>query len=382
MAGAGIAGPAVAIALRRAGIEAVVLEASPSPRDGAGVFLNLAPNGLHVLEALGLGHVLRGLGFRNDRLQFRNESGRVLTEVPVGGITLMRGDLGRALREAAEELGVRFEFGAPVEAVPREDVDVAVRLGDGSVREGSFLVGADGIQSKTRQQVFPDAPRPRYTGLVNIGGIAHTDLPPTGAVMHMVFGRRAFFGYAVRPSGETWWFSNVPQAEEPSHVTERTVDTAAWRDRLLALHEDDPPEVRQILGSSWVRLGVYAIHDLPPLRSWHRGRVALIGDAAHAIGPHVGQGASLALEDAFELARCLRDNGDPAVAFATFERLRRARVDAVLRQSRRTARQKMPGSWIGRTLRDLLLPALLRKGAESAAELYRYRPVWEDRAVA
>jgi FAD-dependent urate hydroxylase len=110
IAGGGVAGPALGIALRHVGIDSVVYEASPAPRDEGGAFLNLAPNGLNALHALGLGGLADGLGFRNDRLVFHTETGRVLAEAPVGGVTLMRGALSRALREAAVDAGVRFVF--------------------------------------------------------------------------------------------------------------------------------------------------------------------------------------------------------------------------------------------------------------------------------
>src|SRR5262245_20877973 len=109
--GAGIAGPALAIALRRVGIYSVVYESSPSPRDNAGAFLNLAPNGLRVLKALGLGERSLSLGFVNDRLVFHSETGRVLAEVQVGGMTALRGVVSRALRQTAEAARVPFEFG-------------------------------------------------------------------------------------------------------------------------------------------------------------------------------------------------------------------------------------------------------------------------------
>ena len=117
---------------------------------------------------------------------------------------------------------------------------------------------------------------------------------------------------------------------------------------------------------------------IPSLPAWHRGAVCLIGDAAHAIGPHVGQGASLALEDAVVLAKCLRDILDPPVAFATFERLRRERVEPIVKQSRRTGQQKAPAGWIGRKVRDLVLPVFLRRGAEATAEVYRYQLNWDE----
>lgn len=377
--GAGIAGPAVAIALARAGIDAVVYEANARPRDDEGVFLNLAPNGLAVLRALAVAHTLEGVGFQNDRLVFQNERGRVLAEVAVGGVTLIRGGLSRALRQSAEQCGVRFEFGKAIESIQERDGGVIARFADGTSAIGSGVIGADGIHSRTRTSVFPDAPRPAYTGIINLGGIVQTDLRPTGNAMHMVFGRRAFFGYAVRPSGETYWFSNYAQKDEPSRSGFASVDADAMRQRLLTLHRDDPPEVIRILNAVNGPIGAYPIYDISSLPAWHRGPVCLIGDAAHAIGPHVGQGASLALEDAFVVAKCLRDIQEPAGAFTLFEQLRRDRVEPVVRQSRRTGRQKAPAGWIARKVRDLVLPIFLRKSAEAARTLYSYPLAWEER---
>jgi FAD-dependent urate hydroxylase len=376
--GAGIAGPALGIALRRAGFEPTVYEASDSPRDDTGAFLNVAPNGTSVLRALGLERLLDGIGFQNDRLVFHNETGRVLADVPVGGVTVMRGALSRALREAAENAGVRFEFGKTLATIDEHGRGVVARFRDGTTSNAGMVIGADGIHSRARQIYFTDAPAPSYTGIINLGGIVRTDLPSTGTAMHMVFGRRAFFGYAVRPDGETYWFSNYAQAEEPPRGSLSNVDATRFQRELLALHRDDPPEGRRILAALTGPIGVYPIYDMPPLPTWHRGPVCLIGDAVHAIGPHVGQGASLALEDALMLAQGARDIPDIAVAFATFERLRRTRVDPIVRQSRRTGQQKAPAGWVGRKMRDFVLPVFLRSAARAAGEIYRYPIDWDE----
>ena len=375
--GAGVAGPAAAMALRRVGMDAIVFEASPAPRDDAGAFLNLAPNGINVLRTLGVAHVLDGIGFKNDRIVFQNEAGRALADVPVGGITVMRGALSAALREAAEALGVRFEFGKALETIERPGAVVA-RFRDGTAATGSFLIGADGIHSRTRQAFFADAPHPAYTGIINLGGIVHTDLPSSDDAMRMIFGRRGFFGYAVRPSGETYWFSNFAQNDEPSRRDLLNVSADRFKQQLLSIHRDDPPEVGRIVRSLSGDIGAYAVYDLVSLPAWHRDAVCLIGDAAHAIGPHVGQGASFALEDAFVIAKCLRDISDPATAFARFEQVRRARVEPVVQQSRRTGRQKAPRGWFGRKVRDLILPTFLRKGAQAAHRLYTFPLDWND----
>jgi 2-polyprenyl-6-methoxyphenol hydroxylase-like FAD-dependent oxidoreductase len=377
IAGAGIAGPALGVALRRLGIDVTVFEASATPRDNEGAFLNLAPNGMTALRAIGLGHLLDDLGFANDRLVFQNEAGRVLADVPVGGATVRRGGLSGALRQSAERAGVTFAFGKALESVEDGPGGVVARFADGTAATGRFLIGADGTHSRTRASWFPDAPAPTYTGIVNLGGVARTDLASTGATMRMIFGRRGFFGYAVRPSGETYWFSNFARRDEPKSGELLSVTTDHWREQLLALHRDDPPEVTRILRAV-SDAGAYAVYDLPSLPSWRRGRVCLVGDAAHAIGPHVGQGVSLALEDAVVAAKCLRDLADPAAAFAAFERLRRPRVEPIARQSRRTGRRKAPSGWAGRKLRDLVLPMFLTRAADAAQRLYTYPLDWNE----
>ena len=376
--GAGIAGPTLGIALRRAGFEPTVYEASDKPRDAAGAFLNLAPNGITALRALGVEHVLDRLGFQNDRLVFHNELGRVLADVPVGGVTLMRGALSRALRESARQAGVRFEFAKTLASIEEREGCVLAKFTDGTTTRSRLLIGADGIHSRTRQNHFSDAPQPTYTGIINLGGIVPTDLPPTGTAMHMVFGRRSFFGYAVRPGGETYWFSNFPRREEPLQGQLTDVDATQFKHELLDLHRDDPPEVRTILEALRGPIGIYPVHDLLALPTWHRGAICLIGDAAHAIGPHVGQGVSLAIEDALILTKCLRDLPEVTTALATFERIRRQRVDPIAKQSRRTGQRKAPSGWIGRKMRDLLLPIFLRSSARAAGEIYRYPLTWDE----
>jgi 2-polyprenyl-6-methoxyphenol hydroxylase-like FAD-dependent oxidoreductase len=380
--GAGIAGPVAAVALARAGIRATVYEAADVPRDDLGAFFNVAPNGIAVLRALGLDSALEEAGFRNDRLAFFNERGRLLTSVAVGGITVMRGELSARLRSAAEQRGVRFVFGKRLAGVEADVSGVVARFSDGTAVRAAAIVGADGVHSRTRACVLPEAPRPVYSGFLNVGGVVGTDLPPTGEAMHMVFGYRGFFGYAVRPSGATYWFSNFVQEQEPARGDAADLlPPAVVRERLLDVHRDDPPEVTRIVEATAGGVGAYAVHDLPPLRRWHRGRVVLIGDAAHAIAPHAGQGVSLALEDAFVLAECVRAHGDPAAAFRAFDVGRQGRVVPVIRQSRRTAKQKQPAGWLGRRIRDLVLPIFLRQSAAAVGELYRTSPAALDAAA-
>lgn len=204
---------------------------------------------------------------------------------------------------------MKFEWDKALESIEARPGAVVARFRDGRAATGSFLVGADGIHSRVRQTVFPNAPKPAYTGIINLGGIVHTDLPSTDDAMRMVFGRRGFFGYAVRPSGETYWSSNFAQKNEPARDLVN-VGADRFKEQLLSIHRDDPPEVGRILRSLKGDVGAHAVYDLLWLPAWRRGAVCLIGDAAHAIGPHVGQGASLALEEAFVAPDSRRLQGD------------------------------------------------------------------------
>jgi 2-polyprenyl-6-methoxyphenol hydroxylase-like FAD-dependent oxidoreductase len=114
---------------------------------------------------------------------------------------------------------------------------------------------------------------------------------------------------------------------------------------------------------------------------WHSGRVCLIGDAAHATTPSAGQGASLALEDAMVLAQCIRDIDAPEHAFTAFERARRTRVEAIVKQSRRNGSGKAVSGPIGEWVRDRVLPFFLRLGTKAQERQYGYRINWAERYV-
>ena len=119
------------------------------------------------------------------------------------------------------------------------------------------------------------------------------------------------------------------------------------------------------------------IHSIPHLPHWHRGRMLVLGDAAHAPSPSSGQGASLAIEDAVVLGSCLRDEPDIGAAFARFEQIRRPRVERIIRWAARVNSSKAAGP-VGRVVRDAVLPFALRLGARSGAheQTYGHRVEW------
>lgn len=386
IAGGGIAGPVLGMFLRRIGAEATVLEARPAMSEDEGAFLGVAPNGMNVLAALGLADEVAARGVVVHGMRFENARGRTIGAIDHAAntanfgaplIMIRRGVLHAALVAAARAQGVEVRFGARLEDLDQDATGVTAHLHDGAELRGDVLIGCDGLRSRTRALVLPDAPAPAYTGLVDFGGFARCPAAPLQPGWNvMVFGRRAFFGAFMTADGEVWWFHNAGE-RVPSGV----VDLEARRAEILALHHDDPAWIGEVVRATPTLLGPWLLHDIMTMPRWHHGRVCLIGDAAHATSPSAGQGASLALEDAMMLARCLRDADDPARAFTTFAALRRPRVEAIVRQSRRNGDGKAPSGPIAEWLRDRALPLFLRLGAAAQARAYAYRIDWDAPAT-
>ena len=378
--GCGVAGPVVALYLQRVGIKPIIYESHPEPRDDEGFFLNLAANGTMVLEPLGLREAVLEAGQRSDRLVFQNHAKKQLGENPQETLLIKRGLLTKVLRDAAIEQGITVEFGKRLVDVeiPHDEMAIA-HFDDGTEAHGDFLVGCDGIHSQTRRSILPNAPGPEYTGIVDSGGFTRTDtIPPSEGVMRMTFGVDGFFGYQKVSTGEIFWFENHERPTEPERGELAAIPSAEWKASLLDRHRRDHDEITEIIESTHGEIGNWPIYDLPSLPTWHRGPVCLIGDAAHATSPHVGQGASLAMEDAMVLGKCLRDVDAVPEAFATFEALRRERVDDIVELSRETGTQKAPSNRFTRKLRDLVLPFFLKRGVDRFKQIYSYRIDWSE----
>jgi FAD-dependent urate hydroxylase len=364
--GGGVAGPVGAIALRRAGLEATVYEAYDRQADGIGGELMLAPNGMAALAAVGIADEVAAAGVPTPRMVMETGQGRRLGQfedlpgVPTSR-TFTRARLYRALTDAATAAGVRIEYGRRLVGYTDDGDRVTATFADGSTAEADVLIGADGIRSTVRGLLDPAAPRPRFSGLVGLGGWSHDHgLPSTNGAMHLAYGKRAFFGYRIGDDGTAGWFANVRSAEMLTAAQARETPAAEWLGRLRELFADDTLPALRLLDrvepGEFVNAG--GLQDMPPVPVWHRGRVALTGDAAHAMTPSSGQGASLSIESAVELARCLRDL-PVEQAFSTYAELRRARVEKVAARSARVNNDKAPGP-AGRVLRDLLFPVAMR----------------------
>lgn len=374
------------MALGRVGIEAVIYEAHPGNADYVGSFLNLASNGLGALRAIDAHAIAAAEGFPTPHMTMWSGTGKRLGDVPNGmtladgmvSTTILRGALHRVLREEALRRGIRIEHGKRLVSAETTSSGVIARFEDGTEAYGDLLVGVDGVHSRVRALVDPSAPPPRYTGQLSLGGIARgTRVAPTPGAYHMVFGHRAFFGYSVTPSGDGYWFANVATAEEPARDELAQISSVEWKERLVSLFENDAGPALELVRGTTDELGAYPIHDLPTVPVWHRGALVIAGDAAHATSPSSGQGASMAIEDAIVLARCVRDARDDGglaldAAFTSYEAARRPRVERVVAYSARVGSSKVPGP-MGRLFRDLFMPTALRMLATSTANEWLYR---------
>jgi 2-polyprenyl-6-methoxyphenol hydroxylase-like FAD-dependent oxidoreductase len=320
--GGGIAGLALSRALREQGIVPELIERAASwPTRGTGLYL--PGNGFRALGALGLADTVLARAVCVSHQRILDHTGRLLAEVELGTlwnrvgacVGIARAELHRILLEGAA--GVPMRLGTTVTTLSQHDGGVDVAFADGSTGTYDLVVGADGIHSSIRQLVFGSI-RPRPLGQVSwrflvdqSGGI--------GTWTAILGPRRAFLAVPIGPN-RLYCYADlvIPATEDP---------TGRDLDRFRALFADFGEPARRILS----RLeNVDSIHFSPieeiVLDSPIRGRVVLVGDAAHATSPNMAEGASMALEDALVLAQMLAVHASPEEALSAFTRRRRTRI--------------------------------------------------------
>ncbi|PYC82183.1 monooxygenase [Streptomyces tateyamensis] len=364
--GGGIAGPVTAMALRRAGIEATVFEAYATRADEKGSALSIAPNGLAALEAIGAGRLLRECGVPMTAIVLESWTGKRLAEISTPPELepmrfVLRTELYRGLYREAERRGVEIVHGKRLVDATETSDGVTARFADGGTATADLLVGADGLRSTVRRLIDPAAPDPQYAGLLGFGALLpDSGLASTGGRMHMAFGKRCFFGLQVFADSSAVWFVNLPHRTPLTTAECARLGPEHWLPVLREAVAEDRSPALELLGRTAPEqfLTTGAVESMPRVPHWHRGRLVLVGDSAHAPSSSSGQGASLALESAVELARCVRDLPLPQ-ALAAYEGLRRPRVERIIRNAERTNSEKAAGP-VGRVLRDLLLPVLMK----------------------
>ena len=349
--------------------------------------MTLGSNGIAALRLLGAADRVVDAGFATPTINLRSYTGKSLGFARIDSSedgstpshTLKRSDLYRAIRDEALERGLPIEYDKRLGDAVTEAGGVRAYFSDGSTAEADILIGCDGVRSTVRRLIDPNAPASAYTVLIGTGGYTRdlaVDTEP--GAYEMIFGKRAFLGYAAEPGGEVWWFANVPQPTEPAPGEAEFDPTRSWRERLCALYGDDAGPGSALVEATESILPMSPMHTLAHLPRWHRERMVVLGDAAHAPSPSSGQGASLSIEDAIVLAKALRDKPDLASALECFVSTRRPRVEKVIKQAARVNSTKAAGP-IARVLRDAVLPLVLRRTADSKStrETYGHRLSWD-----
>ena len=384
--GGGVAGPVTAIALQKAGIDATIYEAYDRGADGVGAFLTLAVNGIAALGTLDLHHLVRDKGFATDKMSLGLGGRKPMAEFGFGAalpdgtgtMTIERAELYGALRDEAVRRGIPVKYGKRLVAATPDSTGVTARFADGTAARADLLIGADGLRSAVRTIIDPNAPAPRYVPLLNAGGYAKgLRLSGEPGHMRMIFGRELFYAYVVHPNGDVWWFANPRQPRELSGAELAAVN---WRERLLELFATEDQLARDLVNATEEVFAGWNTYDFPKVPTWHRDRMIIIGDAAHATSPASGQGASMAIEDAVTLAKCLRDSAGVPEAFARYESLRRERVERVVAQGKRNG----DGKSLGPVMRHVLpLMIKLFKPSEKGMNwLYGHRIDWDTPVAA
>jgi salicylate hydroxylase len=386
IAGGGIGGLALALALARRGRASLVLERQPAlGAEGAGI--QLGPNGVRALQRLGLAEALKPWVGEPEAIEvFAGSTGRRLARLPLGGWiaarhgapywTVHRGDLHRTLAEAVPGSSgpVDIRTGFEVAEVAQTAGDATAKDDAGRTASGPVLIGADGLWSAVRDALLPDAkPRPA-------GATATRTVIPAAEAGHLLTGCVGLWlgsdvhvvHYPVRGGAELA-VTVIAREDWQGRGWEAQADAGLLRQRLARFH----PDIAQVLASSTGRQHAWrkwALNTLPPLPAWAQGRIVLIGDAAHPMLPYLAQGGALALEDALVLTDCLHRTTDPRAALAQFETLRRdraRRVQAASFRQGRIYRLPSPLSWARDAVLALAPGALLMAGLDW---LYGWRP--------
>ncbi|SFQ31933.1 FAD-dependent monooxygenase [Hymenobacter arizonensis] len=332
--GGGIAGLTAAVALQQRGIAVRVCESAPKILPlGAGIWM--APNAMQVFHRLGLAEKINAAG------------------VPLRNIQVVDGQMQPIMRTNQDR--IRQKFGYTTTAIKRahlqalllaeldpatvllsktfvsltEDANgVSVAFTDGTVLHANFVIAADGVHSAIRTQLFP---RVRFAGTGHVvwRGMSEVQLAPAFKQSIMeAWSQGVRFGFSEVADGVVDWFVVVKAGPQPT-------DRPALKAHLQATFQDFAYPVPAILAAADEnRIIRNEIADFDPIPRWSRGKVCLIGDAAHASTPYMGQGGCQAVEDAFVIAQCLHREPTVEQAFAALQRLRRRKATFIVRTSR------------------------------------------------
>jgi 2-polyprenyl-6-methoxyphenol hydroxylase-like FAD-dependent oxidoreductase len=356
--GAGIGGLAAGLALQQAGLDVLVLERAPELWEiGAGIAL--WPNAVKALRRLGIGDAVEGAGAPAHAAAFRNwrgaQLGSSITNQLQGRfgaplVIVHRARLQAVMRRALGSGAIRL--GAGCAAVAQDENRATVRLTDGAVEQAAVVIGADGVHSGVRAELFAERP-PRYAGITAWRGV----VPLDDALRDRLcsgesFGRGLLFGVAGLNGSQAYWWASARRRE--SDGDEPAAEKASLLRAFSRWHAPIPELVAATPAEAIIRTRLYERASLARLSA---GRVALAGDAAHPMLPSLAQGGCQAIEDAVVLADELAATSDVVAALRRYSARRAQHTAAVVKASHRMSRVAHLRNPLAAGLRDGLLRA-------------------------
>lgn len=372
--GGGITGLTTALALQKLGFSCQVFEKAPELNEvGAGIWMQ--PNAMKVLDWLGVGERVRSAGQQLQRVELTDRNLVPLKKLEQSDLqdekyhlttSIHRARLQKVLFNALPDGTLHLGKAYQGHQIEKGAVKIKSNKGDELT---DLLLGADGIHSKVRQKMFSDSSS-RYSGQTCWRGIAPFVLPKERLHQgHEAWGRKVRFGFAPISDEEVYWFAvaNAPQGgkDEPGTVKEK----------LKTMYQGFNPLIQEIIDQTPPgKILRNDICDLKRLPTWHQNRICLLGDAAHATTPNMGQGGGQGVEDAYYISNILAREQNYLQAFAQFEKERRKKVDYIVNTSWQFG--KMAHSPVGQQLFKWMLKctpeAILKKQVQNMYVIKKY----------
>jgi salicylate hydroxylase len=345
IAGAGIGGLCAALALAKRGFLVAVYEQSPQLGEvGAG--LQLSPNAMHVLQALGVSEQIKAKAFRPKSAVMRHyQTGKTYFTVPLGDaatqkygadyLHIHRADLHNVLYDACKDLNVSIHLSHAIQSYQQSPQYLTIQFENGESLKADLLIGADGIKSKVQACMLGQTPA-HFTGQVAWRGVVAADKLPKGLIKPnanlWVGPGKHFVSYYLRGGDLVNFVAVLERSDWQKESWSESGDINELRDTFSGWH----PEVTELLAAS-EQCFLWALFDRQPLTQWTSQNVALLGDACHPMLPFLAQGAAMAIEDSYALAHCLAKENDSHAALIAYQDIRLVRTRDIQLKARQNA---------------------------------------------